>query len=237
MPFGGVSVICACPSVHPRPPACVCCLLLRHLTADAAADCAVVGDMHQMPPVQRAPLYDPNQPASRPDAIAGHLLFKAVHAVVTLRKSYRQQMDPEYAAALRRMRMSTLTQADLDLINACVLAPGDTPPPLPESAGRRHIVCFTNAERYAVNRRLEQALCDSLVGDAARHSEPPHPEHGRAFIAVDARIRRTNTARAPVSDTVETLLRNGVKGDRCLGDRPPTLFLAPGSPLTLTDNT
>lgn len=156
---------------------------------------------------------------------------------MTLRQSYRQQDDPEFAAALRRMRMRCLTQADLDMLNARVVAPHSAPQACAPT-DRCRMVCFTNAERYGVTRRLNQRLCDALVGAAARSAEAPPPTVGRAFVAVDARIRRSNQNKhAPLGDAVEALIRNGVKGDRSLGDRPPTLFLAPGCPLTLTDNT
>ena len=78
------------------------------------------GDLCQFPPVKGIPLYSPlrsNTKASEVDfgSRLGWLVWKTFDRVVNFTEQKRMESDPEYAAAVARLRLRECTQADVDL--------------------------------------------------------------------------------------------------------------------------
>ena len=52
----------------------------------------------------------------------GHQLWRSINVVVLLTEQMRQSEDPEFAAALRRIRLHEPTPEDIEMLNSRVHA-------------------------------------------------------------------------------------------------------------------
>ncbi|KAF9779877.1 hypothetical protein BJ322DRAFT_975897, partial [Thelephora terrestris] len=80
------------------------------------------GDFYQYPPVGSKPLYTPIQskaPQSSSDIEKrlGRLAWKSVNTVIALDKQQRMKGDPEFAAAVGRLRIRECHLGDVELFN------------------------------------------------------------------------------------------------------------------------
>jgi len=84
------------------------------------------GDLYQYPPVGGAPLYRPidvNNKDTGTETLArlGRLSYKSIDTVVSFTEQKRMEKDPEFAAAVARLRIRDCTEEDLELFNSRVL--------------------------------------------------------------------------------------------------------------------
>ena len=84
------------------------------------------GDFYQYPPVGSTPLYAPIQPrapqsTSDVEKRLGRLAWKSIDVVLSLNEQHRMKEDPEYAAAVGRLRMRDCTLGDVELFNERVV--------------------------------------------------------------------------------------------------------------------
>lgn len=80
------------------------------------------GDFYQYPPVGSTPLYTPIKPnapqkASDIEKQLGRLAWKSVNAVISLSEQQRMKEDPEFAAAVGRLRIRECDLGDVELFN------------------------------------------------------------------------------------------------------------------------
>jgi len=184
----------------------------------------------QLPPVGRAPIYDPKQRGDL--AQAGHMWFSDTHVIVALRKNFRAATRPRWCALLDRFRDGNVTEADLATVNARAVTKSDRMPPPPAGVQRR-VLCFTNQERRAINRYAQAIMLDKTHGPDSDH--PRQPYGATSPLCIMARCHR-RTAGMPLASGLEAKIRDHVVDDRKLGGRPPWLVVAPRTPLMLVAN-
>jgi hypothetical protein len=112
-----------------------------------------IGDFLQIPSVSNLHLYI-DKPSNWE---LGHQLWRSLNAVVLLSEQMRQSEDPEFAAALRRIRIHQPTSEDIELLNSRVCAPLNASTTIP-------IVVRRHKLRSAINScKLQQASERSSV--------------------------------------------------------------------------
>lgn len=125
------------------------------------------GDFYQYPPVGGTALYTPIAPyAGLSDKEVakrlGRLAWKTVNAVVTLDEQERMKTDPEYGAAVCRLRTRECTFEDVELFNTRVVKStankNGIDMSLPENESAAAIV-RTNILREILNVRKAEANC------------------------------------------------------------------------------
>jgi hypothetical protein len=84
------------------------------------------GDFYQYPPVGSTPLYTPIQPKAPQKSTdiekrLGRLAWRSVNVVVSLSEQQRMKADPEYANAVRRLRVRECNLGDVELFNSRVV--------------------------------------------------------------------------------------------------------------------
>jgi hypothetical protein len=84
------------------------------------------GDFYQYPPVGGTALYTPipaysSQSNEEISKRLGQMAWKAINSVVTLTEQERMKEDPEYGAAVQRLRIRECTLEDLELFNSRVI--------------------------------------------------------------------------------------------------------------------
>ncbi|PPQ75657.1 hypothetical protein CVT26_001814 [Gymnopilus dilepis] len=128
------------------------------------------GDFCQYPPVGGRPLYSPirnNTSMSETEFLArlGRIVWRSVDDVICLEEQHRMKSDPEYAAAVLRLRRRQCTLADVDLFNSRVIKSVDKPEGidmgLPSNQGAVAIVS-TNLVRQAINMTKSTTVCSSM---------------------------------------------------------------------------
>lgn len=154
------------------------------------------GDLYQYPPVGGMPLYSPIAPyACHTDKeIAkrlGRMVWKTINAVVTLTEQQHMKNDPEYGAAVKRLRTRQCTLDDVELFNTCVIKTAanknGVDMSIPENAGASAIV-RTNILREILNLRKAETNCAQegreLIVCAALDKCPTKPllKHEREMI-------------------------------------------------------
>ena len=72
----------------------------------------------------------------------GHQLWRSINVVVLLTEQMRQSDDPEWAAALQRIRLQVPTAEDIEILNSRVGAPLECHGSIPIVV-RRHKLCNT----------------------------------------------------------------------------------------------
>ena len=86
-----------------------------------------MGDFLQLDTVSQLDVYV-NKPS---EWEYGHQLWRSINAVVLLTEQMRQSDDPEFAAALRRIRLHVPTAEDIEMLNSRIGAPLDCPASTP----------------------------------------------------------------------------------------------------------
>lgn len=90
------------------------------------------GDFYQYGPIREAPLYTPIGSSTKKlkDIVKfclGHLAWKTVDMVIVLTQQMRMSTDPEYGAAVGRLRVRKCTYEDADLFNSRVIRSPEHP--------------------------------------------------------------------------------------------------------------
>jgi PIF1 helicase. len=110
-----------------------------------------MGDFLQIPTVSQLDVYV-DKPSKWEQ---GHQLWRSLNAVVLLIDQMRQSDDPEFAAALRRIRIRKPTEEDIDMIMALVGVPLQCPTTIPIVVRRHKLRHALNTEKL---REASQAL-------------------------------------------------------------------------------
>jgi len=92
-----------------------------------------IGDFMQMATVSHLDLYEDcaTKGIDGEHCRMAHDLWRSLNAVVLLTQQMQQSDDPEFAAALRRLRIHEPTAEDIDLLNSRVGAPLQSKVPIP----------------------------------------------------------------------------------------------------------
>jgi len=131
------------------------------------------GDFYQYPPVGGTALYTPisaysGQSNEEISKRLGRMAWKAVNSVVTLTEQERMKQDPEYGAAVRRLRVRECTLEDVELFNSRVIKSATNEEgidmSIPTNFSAAAIV-RTNLLRETLNHRKAQA-------NSAKTNEP-----------------------------------------------------------------
>ena len=90
------------------------------------------GDFFQYPPIHATPLYSPipstnNNQKDDINRRLGRLAWKTIDAVVFLTEQERMRGDPEFGAAINRLRTRECTVDDVDLFNSRLIKSADNP--------------------------------------------------------------------------------------------------------------
>jgi hypothetical protein len=136
----------------------------------------------------------------------GHHLWRSINLVVLLTEQMRQSDDPEFAAALRRIRFHEPTLEDIEMLNSRIGAPLECPTSIPIVVRRHRLRDALNKERLQV----------------ASHASDVPITHCLADIKT-----RTKMSRSEVYNIKGG--RSKVKGDGILS-------VIPGAPLMITEN-
>ena len=161
-----------------------------------------MGDFLQIPTVSGLDVY-----ADKPSQWEqGHQLWRSLNTVVLLTEQMRQSEDPEFPAALQRIRIHKPTQEDIDMLNAQVSASLKCPTTIPIIV-RRH--------------KLRNALNTIKLRDASQASGIPIT-HCLASIKT----------RSKMSLSEVYSLKGGTKSLKADG----ILSVIPGAPLVITRN-
>ena len=161
-----------------------------------------MGDFLQLPSVSQNDVYV-NKPCKYEH---GHHQWRSLNAVVIFTEQMRQSDDPEFAAALRQIRLRVPTPADIDLLNSRVGACLQCPTSIPIIV-RRH--------------PLREAINADILQEMSRYSNIPIT-HCLADI--------TNCEKMSLSDAYS------VKGGRSTIKADGILSVIPGAPLMITRN-
>ena len=134
------------------------------------------GDFYQYPPVGNTPLYTPlqckaPQKAADIEKRLGRLAWKSVDIVVSLSEQQRMKEDPEFAAAVGRLRIRECNLGDVELFNERVIKSAKNPHGLEMSGDRQRATMLvgTNFVRELLNNSKAKSSCTGkLVYCAAR---------------------------------------------------------------------
>ena len=134
------------------------------------------GDFYQYPPVGSTPLYTPIQPrapqrSSDIEKRLGRLAWKSVNTVISLSEQQRMKEDPEFAAAVGRLRVRECNLGDVELFNERVVKSVRNPHGLDMSGARQEATMLvgTNFVRELLNNSKAKSSCTGeLVYCAAR---------------------------------------------------------------------
>ena len=134
------------------------------------------GDFYQYPPVGSTPLYTPiqakaPQKASDIEKRLGRLAWKSVNAVISLSEQQRMKEDPEFAAAVGRLRVRECNLGDVELFNERVVKSIRNPHGLDMSGDRQMatmLVC-TNFTRELLNNSKAKSSCTGELVYCAAH--------------------------------------------------------------------
>src|SRR6266496_4174599 len=161
-----------------------------------------MGDFLQLATISHLPVYV-DKPSEWQQ---GHQLWRSINVVILLTEQMRQSDDPEFAAALRRIRFHEPTLEDIEMLNSRIGASLECPTSIPIVV-RRH--------------RLRDALNKERLQVASQASDVPIT-HCLADIKT-----RTKMSRSEVYNIKGG--RSKVKGDGILS-------VIPGAPLMITKN-
>jgi hypothetical protein len=102
-----------------------------------------MGDFLQLPSVSHLDVY-----VDKPSQYdRGHLLWRSLNAVVILTEQMRQSEDPDFAAALRRIRLHEPTLEDIEMLNSRVGAHLECPASIPMVVRRHNLRDALNKEK------------------------------------------------------------------------------------------
>lgn len=123
------------------------------------------GDFYQYPPVGGSPLYCPvapnhSQTNSEIKRRLGRIAWKSITAVVFLEQQMRMASDPEYGAAVRRLRIRECNYEDVELFNSRVIKSFEHPGGIDMSTAENRdatAIVRTNLVRQAINNSKSRA--------------------------------------------------------------------------------
>jgi len=162
------------------------CKVMKNLSSNSTAVFGglhvviVLGDFHQFPPIQAKALWQKQESNNEK---RGQQLWHMFKDVVLLDEQMRQLHDTAYHALLQRARNTTITQADVDLLNTRVVT--DL-----ESCPDRINTCIvrTNKLRHLINRlqieRFAPSQGQKIFIFPARHARWRKPK-GTHNVEVD----------------------------------------------------
>ena len=99
----------------------------------------------------------------------GHHLWRSINLVVLLTEQMRQSDDPEFAAALRRIRFHEPTLEDIEMLNSRIGASLECPTSIPIIVHRHKLRDALNKERLQV---ASQASDIPITHCLAEYKEP-----------------------------------------------------------------
>ena len=102
-----------------------------------------MGDFLQLPTISHLDVYI-NMPS---EWEYGHHLWRSINAVVLLTEQMRQSDDPEFAAALRRIRVHEPISEDIEMLNDRVGASLESPTLIPIVVRRHNLRDALNREK------------------------------------------------------------------------------------------
>ena len=134
------------------------------------------GDFYQYAPVGSTPLYTPigskaPQSASDIEKRLGRLAWKSVNAVMSLNEQQRMKADPEFAAAVGRLRVRECNLGDVELFNERVIKSTRNPNGLDMSGERvtATMLVSTNFIRELLNNSKARSACTGELVYCAAH--------------------------------------------------------------------
>jgi len=149
------------------------------------------GDFYQFPPVGNTPLYTPiqskaPQSASDIEKRLGRLAWKSINTVISLNKQQRMKGDPEFAAAVERLRVRECNLGDVELFNERVVRSTRHPNGLDMSGEHQTatMLISTNFVRELLNNTKAKSSCIGELICCAAHdvidgTEPTADERKR----------------------------------------------------------
>ena len=173
-----------------------------------------MGDFLQLPTVSHYDLY-----IDKPSKYEwGHHLWRSLNAVVNLTEQMRQSDDPEFAAALRRIRLHQPTPNDIELLNSRVCAPLESPTSIPIVVRRHNLRDAINKERLNESSRtsnLRITHCLAKITNRRKMSLPDvyNLKGGRSAIKADGILSVIPGAPLMITKNIKTPL--GIF-ERCL---------------------
>src|SRR6266496_4161371 len=136
----------------------------------------------------------------------GHHLWRSINLVVLLTEQMRQSDDPEFAAALRRIRFHEPTLEDIEMLNSRIGASLECPTSIPIVVRRHRLRDALNKERLQVASQASNVPITHCLADIKTH---------------------TKMSRSEVYN---------VKGGRSNVKGNGILSVIPGAPLMITEN-
>ena len=162
--------------------------------------------------------------AARLENIKGYLLWSlGLNCAVELLENYRQRHDPEFAAAVNRLRTNSISLADIRFFNQFVISPTHQPPP-----GTFFATC-SNKERCAAN------LASFYSYLAAHPIDPGHPQswRERKALRIIADVNETDRSNPLDQDRISHVRASP---EKALGNRPGSLDIIIGSKIMINGN-
>lgn len=127
------------------------------------------GDFFQYPPVMGASLCAPislygKQSDEEYKKRFGRLAWKSIDTVIELVEQHRMKSDPDYAAAVLRLRTRESTLDDVDLFNSCLIKSASNPQGIDMSSSENErgvVLVQTNSMRQTINMMKAKSTCTS----------------------------------------------------------------------------
>jgi hypothetical protein len=181
-------------------------------------DVIFTGDRAQLDPVVPFALSTALSKITNPIQRRGRELWESISNVCTLTTQNRGKSDPEWFAALRRLRCNCSTEDDVALFNSRYRKSNEMPAWAPAA---KHIA-YTNADVNETNARSLEATSSSTVHIRSKHK---------------VQLKRLAKKREIISRSIELLIRDAETPDASR-DRVVGTFvkLAVGAPVVLTFN-
>ena len=154
------------------------------------------GDFYQYPPVGSTPLYTPIQskaPQSGSDIEKqlGRLAWKSINTVISLDEQQRMKGDPEFAAAVGRLRIRECNLGDVELFNERVVKSARHPHGLDMSGEHQKATMLvgTNFIRELLNNSKAKSSCTGELIYCAAHDvvdgTEPTPDERKRLLGLN----------------------------------------------------
>ena len=120
----------------------------------------------------------------------GHHLWRSINLVVLLTEQMRQSDDPEFAAALRRIRFHEPTLEDIEMLNSRIGASLECPTSIPIVVRRHTLRDALNKERLQIASQasdvpITHCLADIKTRTKMSRSEVYNVKGGRSKVKGD----------------------------------------------------
>ncbi len=114
------------------------------------------GDLYQFPPVRGTPVYSRIKEQTPIDdrnlnKRLGRMIWNSLTDAVSLKEQKRMEKDPEYGAAVQRLRLRQCIPEDVDLFNARVVKSNEEPQGIDMKGVEAVAVVRTNLLRHSIN--------------------------------------------------------------------------------------